>query len=39
MKRIFDVIVSAVVLLMATPLLLGIGILVTTTSPGGPFFR
>ena len=39
MKRTFDVIVSAVVLLIATPLLLGIGILVTTTSPGGPFFR
>ncbi len=39
MKRTFDVIVSAVVLLIAAPLLLGIGILVTTTSPGGPFFR
>ena len=39
MKRTFDVIVSAVVLLIATPLLLGIGILVTTTSPGGPVFR
>ncbi len=39
MKRTFDVIVSAVGLLIAVPLLLAIGILVTATSPGGPFFR
>ena len=39
MKRCFDIMVSAVAVLILTPLLLCITLLVATTSRGGPVFR
>ena len=38
-KRAFDILVSALALLILLPVLLLLGLLVATTSPGGAFFR
>lgn len=38
MKRCFDLLVSSVGLLFLSPILLVLALLVTTASPGGPFF-
>ena len=39
MKRLFDVIFSALGLVVISPLLLIISIIIIMTSPGGVFFR
>lgn len=39
MKRLFDIVFSAVMLVLLSPILLGITLYVACDSPGGPFFR
>lgn len=39
MKRLFDIILSLIVIILLFPIFIVIGIIVGTTSPGGVFFR